>query len=130
MANCDRAHNDGRIALEIFQCQVTQLGRVLGADARQVVAGNRVEQFDEDVVASGRVPRLQFSHDNVFVIATRSVDPEIGGHRVLVPGPALETQVQDSIDIGRRPDRIGVEQQVDAVEVSVPIVIAKKHQVD
>jgi len=117
------------VAPEVLQRQVGQRGRVRRPEAREERTVVRVEELDQYVVAAARVSRFELGHDDELVVAGRAVDTEVLGDGILVPRPSLEAQVEHRVHVGELVDRVGIEQQVDPVEIAVAVVVAEQHDV-
>jgi len=57
------------ITLGVFKRQEGQLGRTLRTHVRHERIVEGVEQFDQDIVTSGRVSRYQVGNNYVFITA-------------------------------------------------------------
>jgi len=127
--NDRRAVPRRRVAGLIFERQESKFRRIDRAVAGQESIRVRIEQLDQQVIVAAGITRHQFRDDDVFVVLRCAGYREYLGGSVLGPRATFQAQVKNRINVGKQVVGVGIEKQVDAVEVAVPVMVVEQHDV-
>jgi len=117
------------ISVRVFERQKRQLRCLVRANPGDEGIVVSVEQLDQNVIATGRITCQKLRDDHVVVIGRRSEKREVLSRCIFIPGPTLEAQVNDGVDICEREVCVGIEQQVDAVKVTVTVMVVEQYDI-